>query len=384
MRIPVVPAVRRGLVCVLSCAAVSAALPASAAPQVKERPRIPFTERYHAVQRGGLVRAANSAVTCRRSAANDRTAAVSCLSARAGRGAAANHQYEMFYTDVDDDPNTFNSSRAELALPKDARVTYARLYWGGNLRVGEQKPPKDNGRVLIAEPGGAYKEVLADSVVGHRTANGADAFHATADVTKLVASSGPGMYTVAQINVAMGRSAVGAWGGWTLVVAYARKGAPLRHLSLWDGFETLAEGRRSFRVELGRKRVPVGGSGRLGLVTYDGDRGITGDSVAFEPHPRRSVPLSASASDGGSTSGSSTSGGSAVGGGDAFDSTITDPGAARHRREPAHSNTLGYDSDVIDLSPALLHGASDTAVRLGAARDYLWIGALFLEADARG
>lgn len=396
MRIPVVPAVRRGLVCVLTCAAVSAALPASAAPQPKERPRIPFTERYHAVQRGGLVRAANSAITCRRSAENDRTAPVSCLSARAGRGAAANHQYEMFYTDVDDDPNTFNSSRAELTLPKDARVTYARLYWGGNLRVGEQKPPKDNGRVLIAEPGGAYKEVLADSVVGHRTANGADAFHATADVTKLVASSGPGMYTVAQINVAMGRSTVGAWGGWTLVVAYARRGAPLRHLSLWDGFETLAEGRRSFRVELGRKRVPVGGSGRLGLVTYDGDRGITGDTLAFEPHPRRSVPLSASASSGGSategtpavtgpvTTGGAASGGAPATGGDVFDSTITDSGETRHRREPAHSNTLGYDSDVIDLSPALLHGASDTAVRIGAARDYLWLGALFLEADARG
>ncbi|CAL9487463.1 DUF3344 domain-containing protein [Streptomyces sp. enrichment culture] len=366
MRIPVVPAVRRGLVCVLSCVAVSAALPASAAPGVKERPRIPFAQRYHAVQHGGLARAANSAVTCRPSAANS-PAALPCASARAGRGAAANHQYDMFYTDVDDDPNTFNSSRAELALPKDARVTYARLYWGGNLRVGEQKPPKDNGRVLIAEPGGAYKELLADSVIGHRTANGADAFQATADVTKLVASSGPGMYTVAQINVAMGRTAVGAWGGWTLVVAYAKKGAPLRHLALWDGFETLAEGRRSFRVPLGRTRVPVGGSGRLGLVTYDGDRGITGDSLAFEPHPRRSVPLTDSTDSG-----------------DAFDSTITEYGKERTRREPAHSNTLGYDSDVIDLTPALLHGASDTAVRLGAARDYLWLGALFLEADARG
>ncbi|MFV2120967.1 DUF3344 domain-containing protein [Streptomyces sp. Act-28] len=363
MRIAVVPAVRRVLTCVLSCVVLSVALPADATPRAEEQPRIPFAQRYYAVQHGGLVRAANSAVTCRSSGA----AGAPCVSARRGRGDAANHQYDMYYADVDDDPNTFNSSRAELVLPGEARVTYARLYWGGNLRVGEQKPPKDNGRVLIAEPGGAYKEVLADSVVGHRTANGADAFQATADVTELVRDSGPGMYTVAQVNVAMGRTAVGAWGGWTLVVAYARKGDPLRHLSLWDGFETLAEGRRSTRVGIGPMRVPVGGSGRLGLITYDGDRGITGDSVAFEPHPRRTVPLTDSAN----------------APGDAFNSTVTDSGEARVRREPDHRNTLGYDSDVIDLSPALLHGASHPVVRLGAARDYLWLGALFVEADAR-
>jgi hypothetical protein len=345
MRIPVVPAVRRVLVCVLSCAALSAVLPADAAPRAKEQPRIPFAQRYHAVQHGGLIRAANSAVTCRRSAADGGAAGVPCSSARHGEGAAANHQYDMFYTDVDDDPNTYNSSRAELALPREARVTYARLYWGGNLRVGEQKPPKDNGRVLVAEPGGAYKAVL----------------------TELVRRSGPGMYTVAQVNVAMGRTAVGAWGGWTLVVAYAKKDAPLRHLALWDGFETLAEGRRSFRADLGRMRVPVGGSGRLGTVTYDGDRGITGDSLAFEPHPGRTVPLTDAAN----------------AAGDAFNSTITDSGQARLRREPDHRNTLGYDSDVVDLSPALRHGASEPAVRIGAARDHLWLGALFVEADAR-
>ena len=118
-------------------------------------------------------------------------------------------------------------------------MTYARLYWGGNLRVGEQKPPKDNGRVLIAEPGGAYKEVLADTVVGHRAAHGADAFQASADVTQLVRDSGQGLYTVAQVNVAKGRSAAGAWGGWTLVVAYENPAEPLRDLSVWDGFDAL-------------------------------------------------------------------------------------------------------------------------------------------------
>ncbi|MCH0543213.1 DUF3344 domain-containing protein [Streptomyces sp. MUM 203J] len=372
MRNPLVPAVRRGLVCLLSCAALCAVLPAAGAapnpeirpaPRMREKPRIPFIQRYYAVQRGGMARAANAGITCRSSPA--------CASAqggeRRGGGGAANHRYDMFYTDVDDDPNTFNSSRAELVLPRGAQVTYARLYWGGNLRVSEQKAHKDNGRVLIAEPGGAYKELLADSVIGHRTGDGADAFQASADVTELVRDTGAGIYTVAQINIAMGQTGVGAWGGWTLVAAYTRKGAPLRHLSLWDAFETLGSKDSEQRVNLGRMRIPVGGYGRLGIVAYDGDRGIKGDSVTFEPHgTRRSVPLSdpANSAD------------------DVFNSTITDAGRDRIRREPAHRNTLGYDSDVLDLRRALVSGADDIGVRVRTAGDTVWLGALFLEADA--
>lgn len=380
MRNPLVPAVRRGLVCLLSCATLCAALPAALAapnpelrppPRMREQSRIPFIQRYYAVQRGGMARAANAGITCRESAAcatvRDGEPGGARNGERRGRGAVVNHLHDMFYTDVDDDPNTFNSTRAELVLPRGAQVTYARLYWGGNLRVSEQKAHKDNGRVLIAEPGGAYKELLADSVIGHRTDDGADAFQASADVTELVRDSGAGMYTVAQINIAMGRTSVGAWGGWTLVAAYTKKGAPLRHLALWDAFEVLGSKEPEQRVNLGRKRIPVGGYGRLGIVAYDGDRGIKGDSLTFEPHgTRRSVPLSDAWNPAD----------------DLFNSTITDGGRDRIRREPAHRNTLGYDSDVFDLRRALVSGADDIGLRVRSARDAVWLGALFLEADA--
>ena len=63
----------------------------------------------------------------------------------------------------------------------------------------------------ITEPGGAYKAVLADSVIGHRVTRGADAFQASAEVTELVRTSGSGLDTVAQVNMALGRSIAGAW-----------------------------------------------------------------------------------------------------------------------------------------------------------------------------
>ncbi|MFD9715222.1 DUF3344 domain-containing protein [Streptomyces sp. NPDC059076] len=329
---------------------------------VEESSRIPFTQRYQAVHHGGVVRAANSSITCRTAKS---TAPASCSSVKTGAD-GTNGDFDMFYIDEDDDANTYNSSRAELALPKSSRVTYARLYWGGNLRVGEQKPPKDNGRILITEPGGKYKEVLADTQIAHRDTDGSDAFQASADVTPLVSQSGSGLYTVTQINVAMGHSRVGSWGGWTLVVAYENSAEPLRHISIWDGFETLDAERKSHDLTLSGLRIPARATGRAGFVSYDGDRGVSGDAVNV-------------VADQGKTFGITSSTNPAT---DVMNSTITGPGNPM-KRQPAHVNTLGYDSDVFDISPALASGGSRLNFTFSAENLGYFLGVLFVQADTR-
>lgn len=352
MRNSAVLAVRRSVWCALSCAVLSAAAPlasATAPPAPGEAARIPFAARYQAELHGGIVRAANA-------------------SAKGLKGTeTSNDGTSIGYVDVDDDPNTYNSSRAELPVPAGARVAWARLYWGGNLRVGEQKPPKDNGRVLIAEPGGRYKAVLADTLVGHRTADGADAFQASADVTELVRWSEPGQWTVAQVNVAMGRSTVGGWGGWTLVAAYEKTGEPLRRLSVWDGFETVGPRSGELRLALDGNRYPKDTEGRLGVIAYDGDRGTSGDYLEVRTDRQKSTPINDSAN--------------SVN--DWLNSSITEFGKAGTARFPAAGNTLGYDSDVFDLRGALRNGADRVHVRLGSREDTVWLGALFLQADVR-
>ncbi|CAM5536368.1 hypothetical protein GCM10010261_02690 [Streptomyces pilosus] len=351
---------RHATVGVLACAALWApcgsvsAAPAAPAPEAEG---LTFGERYRALQHGNIVRAANSSATCRPQAS-------SCRDVQGGAH-AVNGDFDMSYIDVDKDPNTYNSSRAEVRLPAGSRVTYARLYWGGNLLVGEQKPAADNERVLIAEPGGDYKEVLADTVVGHRVADGADAFQASADVTRLVRDSEPGLYTVAQLNVAGGRSAAGAWGGWTLVVAYENAEEPLRHLSIWDGFAPLGS-REGTQFPLRDLPFPAGAGGRVGLVAYNGDRGTTGDSLVL-------------------TSGDTTT---AFGDGanpvdDVLNSTISDPRGAAPSRVPAYANTLGYDSDVFALGQALPNAGDRATFRLTSQRDAAWAGVLFAAVDAR-
>lgn len=358
MRNSLGPLLRRASTGALALVTIWAPAASGASAPPAEAERVPFAQRYHALQHGGIVRAANTSISCRADSA-------ACPAVREGQ-AAVNGDFDMFYVDVDRDPNTYNSSRAEVRLPEGGRATYARLYWGGNLRVGEQKPPKDNGRVLIAEPGGEYKAVLADTVVGHRVAGGADAFQASADVTKLVRESGSGLYTVAQINTAMGKSAAGAWGGWTLVVAYEKPREPLRRLELWDGFGAL-DSRTGAEIRMRGVRVPAHAGGRAGVVAYNGDRGRTGDSLTLATGRTNATAL----------------GDGANPRDDVLNSTISDPAAAPSERAPAYANTLGYDSDVFDLGKALRPGGDQLAFRLVSQRDAAWFGALFVAVDAQ-
>ncbi|THA85547.1 DUF3344 domain-containing protein [Streptomyces sp. A0592] len=354
-----------GALGVLSCLALSVNAPAAAAaaPAPKELPRVPFTQRYQAVQHGGLVRASNSGISCRK---EESPQAEPCAEVKRG-AAGVNSEFEMFYSEVDKDPDTYNSTRAELKVPQGAKVSYARLYWGGNLRVGEQKPPQDNGRVLVAEPGGAYKEVLADTVMGHRTDAGSDAYQASADVTPLVRKGGAGMWTVSQLNIAMGHSEVGAWGGWTLVVAYEHPQEPLRRISLWDGFESLAARAGDGTVEIEGVDAPAGSAGRAGVVAYDGDRGTLGDSLTVTADSGRRVSLS----DGENPFN------------DVMNSTITEFGGQSFVRQPDHMNNLGYDADVFDLSPALSGGARSLNFRFTGESQGYFLGVLFVQTDAR-
>ncbi|WP_197371194.1 DUF3344 domain-containing protein, partial [Streptomyces clavuligerus] len=332
---------------------------------------IPFAQRYQTVQRGGVVRAANSSITCVVPQSDN---GPNCTAAKDG-GPGVNGDFEMYYIDEDDDLNTYNSSRAQLVLPKNSKVTYARLYWGGNLLVGEQKPAEDNGRVLIAEEGGSYKQVLADTRIAHRTADGTDAFQASADITPLVREAGAGLYTVAQINVAMGHSTAGAWGGWTLVVVYENNAEPLRQISVWDGYRTVDTEHPSHEITLSGLRVPERAGGRAGFVAYDGDRGRTGDTVTVRTSGTPGAPGAAEEPGREKAFGLGDAANPAD---DLMNSTISGPGGAFLRR-PAYTNTLGYDSDVFDIGPALAPGGTGATFRFTAESRSYSVGVLFVQ-----
>lgn len=353
----------RGVVCALASLALSAALSSAvAAPAPGESARIPFTERYHATQHGGIARAANSSVTCKTAAGRTATP---CAVAQQG-GAGRNGLYRMAAIDVDSDARTANSSSATLRIPADSRVSYARLYWGGSRQGGTQQTAGNNGRVLIAEPGGRYRQVVADTLTGHRPHSAAEGFQASADITQMVRSSGGGAYTVAQINMATGHSATGVWGGWTLVAAYENKKQPLRSIALWDGFQALGADRRELSVRLPGPRIPENSHGLAGVVAYDGDRGRGNDTLSVRAG-RYTVQTVRNAANPAT---------------DVMNSTVTDFGRTAVRW-PAYRNTLGFDSDVFDITPALRSGGDRLTFRFTSRDPGYLLGALFVQTDTR-
>ncbi|HEV7628025.1 MAG TPA: DUF3344 domain-containing protein, partial [Streptomyces sp.] len=200
-----------------------------------------------------------------------------------------------------------------------------------------------------------------------RRYDGADAYQASANVTSLVRDSGPGAYQVAQLNVAMGNSKAGGWGGWTLVVAYENSKSPLRQLSVWDGFTASGHSSKGLPVASRKVNFPAGAKGSVGVVGYDGDRGSSKESFTLAANKRAGTPLSNSANPQRDT----------------FNSTITDRGKQESGRLPAHRNTLGYDSDVFDAQRALSPGGNSLLFRFASGDDDYLLGALFAQVDAR-
>ncbi|MFI1738254.1 hypothetical protein [Streptomyces sioyaensis] len=353
----------RGVVCALASLALSAALSsAAAAPAPRESTGIPFTERYHVTQHGGIARAANSSVVCKAPAG--RTGGP-CAAARQDGAGRRGHDGTA-YPDVDSDARTDSSSRAALRIPAGSRVGYARLYWGGTLRAGTHRAAENNGQVLVAGPGGRYRTVRADTLVGHRGRDAADGFQASADLTGLVRRSGAGAYTVAQLKGVKGPSAAGTGGGWTLVAVYENAKEPLRRIALWDGFRPLTADRRTFTVRLNGLHIPANSRGRAGVVAYDGYRGRGNDALTVRAGRHHPLKVHDSANPAN----------------DVMNSTITDFGQPAARR-PAYRNTLGFDSDVFDITPALRSGADRLTFRFTTRNPGYLLGALFVQADTR-
>ena len=179
-----------------------------------------------------------------------------CTPAQDGKSSASNNSFVMRLVDVDADPATFDSSRAQVHLPADATVLFAALYWGANTAAGTKgaaaRDASARGTVMLETPaGGGYKRVTAGTVDRGSATSQKDAYQGFADVTALVRAAGAGVYTVANVQAGTGED---RYGGWTLVVAYRDRLAPARNLTIFDGLVTINSGDPPRRGR--RRRLP--------------------------------------------------------------------------------------------------------------------------------
>jgi uncharacterized repeat protein (TIGR01451 family) len=175
-------------------------------------------------------------------------------------------------------------STAVLTLPTDAKVTYARLYWGSyadstnvdrNVRIERPSSGVDmmltaDGALTVQEPG-----------------NSRYWYQASVEVTSLVSAQGAGPYRISDVgSVPLARlNDPYGYVAWYMVVFYQLDSEPQRNLALFDGLDLVQPGGPA-SVTLSGFLVPGSGfDAKFGVVAFEGDATITGDGLSFQGTP---------------------------------------------------------------------------------------------------
>jgi uncharacterized repeat protein (TIGR01451 family) len=301
----------------------------------------PFTPRFSANDRGDILLVGNTLMSC---SGNGN----SCNRARNGTGNATNNNdWNMQYVDIDGDGSTFNSSSASLTIPPGASVVWAGLYWGGSSTSGTRSVMR------FSTPAAGYATVTASQLDVRGSA-----YQGFADVTARIQAGGSGTYTGADVRSTTGSN---RFAGWSLVVVYRNPADPPRNLVVFDGYAEVAPG-AAVTIPVSGFVTPPGGAvnTRLGVVTYEGDEGYTGDSFSLN-----GTLLANGANP-------STN---------FFNSSISDLGAHVTAKNPNYENQLGFDVDRIAANGVLPNGASSATIRLSSTDDRYYPGVVSFATD---
>jgi uncharacterized repeat protein (TIGR01451 family) len=242
-----------------------------------------------------------------------------------------------------------------LRLPQNSRVLFAGLYYGGRYQAGDggQSPPDPNARntVLLSTPASTtYQKLTAPSVdYANDTNNVPREYQGFVDITSIVEAAGPGMYTVANVQLGTGLNADQS-GGWAIAVAYQDSNQPTRNLTIFDGFKFVTAGGAPVDIPLSGFQTPNSGpvNTRVGLIAYEGDLGKTGDYATLEG---KKLANSANPQD------------------NFFNSSISNLGTFYTDRDPAYRNGFGFDGDIVDAGGYLKNGQTSTHIVLSTSSD---------------
>jgi len=309
----------------------------------------PFTPRFDKDLAGSVRLIGNTSMTCSTTSGAN---AAKCITARDGSGPALNNNaFVGENVDVDGDSSTFNSSRANLAMPAGATVVRADLFWGAKLNRGTA-PPNPGAKNTVkfkTEINAPYENVTADTVSQFNNGASGLSYSAVANVTSLVKAADNGTYSVGNVQASTGATDLNA--GWSLIVVYAAASEPVRSITVFSGFADVVNNAK-VDIPLTGFRTPPDGKvkSQIGLVSYEGDRQLVGDTLSII---REGSNTEQQLSDGSRPPTNF------------FNSFINEPpGTPVTNKTPNYNNQLGFDIGRIDASGKL--GNNDTSATLRA------------------
>jgi uncharacterized repeat protein (TIGR01451 family) len=319
----------------------------------------PFTRVFSANTTGNIQIRGNTVLTCQ-------SAATLCAGAQAGTNTGANddnNNFLMSYVDVDSDATTFDSSSATVNIPTGASVLFAALAWGGNTVAGAAPgtpasygsgavagapTPANAGIVELKVPGSATY-VTETSTRTDFLSGSTGAYQGYVDVTTAIQAAGNGSYTVANVQTATGQN---LHGGWSLTIAYSNPADPPRNLTIFAGFGSVnsTSPNNVVDIPLSGFQTPVSGAVNttLGVVSYEGDAGATGDQMELGDSTSTLHDVTDALHNVGNT----------------FTSVISDLGVDNSTRNPDYLNQLGFDAATFNADSFLTNDQTTADIRL--------------------
>ena len=324
----------------------------------------PFAPRFSTNTNGDIAIAANTLMTVSPSNPN----AAKIQAGISNPSGVDNNNLNMVYVDVDSDPTTFDSSSAQLNLPQGATVLFAGLYWGGDLDTSSPNELKNaRTQVKFETPSSGGYSNITGTLIGQNSVQGGSnpgGYHAFADVTGMVKAAGNGTYTVANVQATQGATDSGRYAGWSLVVAYQDPISPPRNLTVFDGYSLI-----DVKLPPADSTIPISGfetplvgpvNARVGIVAYEGDLGITGDTASLDnvrltdaTHPADNF----------------------------FDSAIPNLGVNFTSKTPNYVNQLGYESSIVQANGIIPNGATSAKIDLTTNGDSYFPGVVTTAID---
>ncbi|WP_145993548.1 T9SS type B sorting domain-containing protein [Tenacibaculum dicentrarchi] len=269
----------------------------------------------------------------------------------------------MDYVDVDGsvDENgdgkddTFSSSTSTLSLPNCSRVAYAGLYWAGVyprehwLTTTNPLRSDDYDKIKFKYPSSTtYKNITADETIY----NNNEPYICFKDITTEVqAEVNPnGVYTAANIRATRGVDhyrGLGGASGWVMIVVYENDNESSKKFSVFDGFadihgetkdasgNVITPANEAEITFLNFKTIPKGPVNvELIMAALEGDKAIPGDNYQIKNAANNYVNVFNTISPQDNFFNGSIS---------VFDTYLAG-------RNPASTNTLGFDIDHIKIN----------------------------------
>lgn len=282
-------------------------------------------------------------------------------------GNGNNNDFYVEYSDVDNDPDTFNSTMANLTINNSCKnIVFAGLYWSA-IYPYERSTNKDTkydgslreddwNTVKLKLPNGAYelitasktdkREVIFDGYKKNGP-NVSDSFKDSPyvcfkDITKKLQDlpDASGDYYVANVRAARGKRNGGGAGGWTLVVIYESPSLPSKFISVFDGYVGVDPGTQKDKTVdytiNGFQTLPIGFPviAKIGVAALEGDNQIDGDSFSIKANSKTTfTKLKDDVNPQNNF----------------FNASISNGGLHNLERNPKSKNTMGFDIDHILL-----------------------------------